>query len=164
MSFASRVRIPLQPGTIVAVTLALGLGLGWAFREYAFAQEKALVTSRTVNLDQVKMTEYKDRDKAVGQIGVYVAGDAPRSAQFVTGRFVLDPGQTPHLPHKHVEEEVMIIESGTGEIFCNGETTKVGPGSVMFTAPNDPHGIVNTGKTPLVFYFVKWESKAKPGG
>ena len=52
-------------------------------------------------------------------------------------------------------------ESGTGEIFCDGKTTKVGPGSVMYTTPNAPHGITNTGKEPIVFYFVKWEGAAK---
>ena len=40
------------------------------------------------------------------------------------GRFVLDAGQTPHAPHEHQEEEVMIIESGTGEIFCDGPGEK----------------------------------------
>jgi mannose-6-phosphate isomerase-like protein (cupin superfamily) len=55
----------------------------------------------------------------------------------------------------------MIVESGSGEIFCDGKTTKVGPGSVMFTTPNAPHGITNTGDTPLVFYFVKWTSRPR---
>jgi mannose-6-phosphate isomerase-like protein (cupin superfamily) len=147
--------------TVVVAAVALALGLGWMSREFTFAQEKAAVRSQTVTLDQVKMKDYSDQGKQVGQIGIYLEGDAPRSSKFVTGRFVLDPGQTPHAPHTHVEEEVMIVESGHGEIFCDGKTTKVGPGSVMFTTPNDPHGIVNTGKTPLVFYFVKWEAKGK---
>ena len=73
----------------------------------------------------------------------------------------IDPGKTPHAPHTHVEEEIMIVESGRGEIFCDGKTTKVGPGSVMFTTPNAPHGITNTGETPLVFYFVKWAPRPK---
>jgi mannose-6-phosphate isomerase-like protein (cupin superfamily) len=154
-------RSGFRPETIVVSVVALALGLGWLSREFAFAQEKAAVRSQTVTLDQVKMKDYSDQGKQVGKIGIYLDGDAPRSSKFVTGRFVLDPGQTPHAPHTHVEEEVMIIESGHGEILCDGKTTKVGPGSVMFTTPNDPHGIVNTGKTPLVFYFVKWEAKGK---
>ncbi len=77
----------------------------------------------------------------------------------MTGRYVLDPGKTPHKPHTHAEEEVMIVESGRGEIFCDGKTTQVGPGSVMYTTPNAPHGIVNTGKEPIVFYFIKWAGK-----
>ena len=50
----------------------------------------------------------------------------------------------------------MIIERGHGEILCDGKTTKIGPGSVMYTAPNAPHGITNTGSEPIVFYYVKW--------
>ena len=79
-------------------------------------------------------------------------GDTPASTKFVTGRLVLDAGQTPHPPHTHVEEEVMIIESGNGEITCDGKVTQIGPGSIMYTTPEVPHGIVNTGETPLVFY------------
>ena len=75
------------------------------------------------------------------------------------GMCVLDPGSSPHPPHQHPEEEFMIVASGSGEIFCDGKTTKVGPGSVMYTTPNAPHGIVNTGDKPLTFYFVKWVPK-----
>jgi mannose-6-phosphate isomerase-like protein (cupin superfamily) len=53
----------------------------------------------------------------------------------------------------------MIIESGHGEILCDGTTTKVGPGSVMYTTPNAPHGITNTGREPIVFYYIKWSSR-----
>lgn len=85
--------------------------------------------------------------------------DTPASTKFVTGRLVLNAGQSPHPPHVHVEEEVMVIEEGHGEIFCDGKTTKVGPGSIMYTTPNASHGIVNTGDAPLVFTFIKWAGK-----
>jgi mannose-6-phosphate isomerase-like protein (cupin superfamily) len=149
-----------RPQTIALSALALALALGWASRELAHAQAKADVRSQTVNLAQVKMNDYSYEGKPAGRIGVYVDGDTPASTRFVTGRFVLDAGKTPHTPHTHAEEEVMVVESGDGEIFCDGKTTKVGPGSVMYTAPDAPHGIVNTGSTPLVFYFIKWAGKA----
>ncbi|HWE36410.1 MAG TPA: cupin domain-containing protein [Isosphaeraceae bacterium] len=117
------------------------------------------VGSKTVTLDGVEMKDFRYQNETVGKVGLYVSGDTPASTKFVTGRFVLEPGKTPHAPHVHPEEEVMIVESGKGEIFCDGKTTKVGPGSVMYTTPNAPHGITNTGDTPLVFYFVKWEAK-----
>jgi len=151
-----------RPATLIPSALALILGLGWATREVAFALEKAdLVRSQTVTLDQVEMKEDRYEGQPVGKIGFYMKGDSPGSSNFVTGRYAIDPGKTPHAPHTHVEEEIMIVESGHGEIFCDGKTTMVGPGSVMFTTPNAPHGINNTGKTPLVFYFVKWAPPAK---
>jgi mannose-6-phosphate isomerase-like protein (cupin superfamily) len=139
--------------------LAVILAAGWSYREMAFARERAgEVKSTTINLDQVEMAGFADKGETVGQNGVYVAGDTPASTKFVTGRFVLQPGKSPHAPHTHAEEEVMIIERGHGEILCDGKTTKIGPGSVMYTTPNAPHGITNTGSEPIVFYYVKWES------
>jgi mannose-6-phosphate isomerase-like protein (cupin superfamily) len=140
--------------------LVLFLAVGWSYREVAFAVGGAReVASGTINLDQVEMKSHMDKGELVGKNGVYVAGDTPASTKFVTGRFILQPGKSPHAPHTHAEEEVMIIESGHGEIFCDGKTTKIGPGSVMYTTPNAPHGITNTGDEPIVFYYIKWEGR-----
>jgi mannose-6-phosphate isomerase-like protein (cupin superfamily) len=140
--------------------LALVLAAGWSYREVAFAfDEGHRATSGTINLDQVEMKSFTDNGELVGKNGVYLAGDTPASNKFVTGRFVLQAGKSPHAPHTHAEEEVMIIENGHGEIVCDGKTTKIGPGSVMYTTPNVPHGITNTGSEPIVFYYVKWESR-----
>jgi mannose-6-phosphate isomerase-like protein (cupin superfamily) len=141
--------------------LALVLAAGWLYRESVWGIEQARqVSSGTINLDGVAMNAFADKGDPVGKIGVYISGDTPASSKFVTGRFVLAPGKSPHAPHMHPEEEVMIVESGNGEIFCDGKTTKVGPGSVMYTTPNAAHGITNTGSEPIVFYFVKWASKS----
>jgi len=72
------------------------------------------------------------------------------------GMCVLEPGSSPHPPHQHPEEEFMIVASGTGEIECAGKTTKVGPGAMMYCAGNVVHGITNTGKLPMTFYWSKW--------
>jgi mannose-6-phosphate isomerase-like protein (cupin superfamily) len=141
-------------------SLALILAVGWCCREVAFAlDDSGRAASGTINLDQVEMKSFTDKGEPVGKNGVYLAGDTPASTKFVTGRFVLEAGKSPHAPHTHAEEEVMIIESGHGEIFCDGKTTKIGPGSVMYTTPNVSHGITNTGTEPIVFYYVKWESR-----
>lgn len=150
-----------RPQSVALGALVLVLGFGWISRERSFAAERRaeILKSQTVTLDKVKMTDYSDRGSVVGKLGIYLAGDTPESSKFVTGRLVLDAGKTPHPPHTHVEEEIMVIEQGTGEIDVDGKITKVGPGSVMYTTPNVSHGIVNTGKTPIVFYFIKWAGK-----
>ena len=148
--------------TVVLSALAFALALGWAARERAFAKALAdAVKSETVNLDAVTMKDDNQAGTLVGHNGVYFLGDTPASTKFATGRYVIEPGKTPHAPHTHAEEEVMIVESGRGEIFCDGKTTKVGPGSAMYTAPNAPHGIVNIAEAPLVFYYIKWAPGAK---
>jgi mannose-6-phosphate isomerase-like protein (cupin superfamily) len=156
---------PIVPSSrsIVFAVVAVALALGWLSRELAFARERAQaaeVKSITVPLADVKMSDYSYGGKVVGKVGIYLDGDTPASRKFVTGRLKLDAGESPHPPHTHPEEEVMIIESGRGEIVCDGKTTKVGPGSVMYSTPNVPHGITNTGSEPILFYFIKWESAA----
>jgi len=88
-------------------------------------------------------------------------GPTDELSGMVAGMAVLDPGSTPHPPHQHPEEEFMIVASGTGEIECAGKITKVGPGAMMYCAGNVVHGITNTGKVPLTFYFQKWLGKAR---
>lgn len=155
-----RLIVAARSRRLVPYVVALALAVGWAAREIALASERAEeVKSQTVTLKDVTMDPYEYEGTLCGKIGVYIQGDTPGSQKFVTGRFVLDAGKSPHAPHVHAEEEVMIVESGQGEIFCDGKTTKIGPGSVMYSTPNVPHGITNTGKEPIVFYFVKWEAK-----
>jgi mannose-6-phosphate isomerase-like protein (cupin superfamily) len=155
---SARLRPRIQ--TIAFATIAVILAIGWASRERAFAAQKAeILKSQTITLDKVTMIDLSDRGSVVGKLGIYLAGDTPGSSKFVTGRALIDPGKTPHLPHKHPEEEIMVIEQGQGEIDVNGQITKIGPGSVMYTTPNVSHGIVNTGNIPIVFYFIKWVGK-----
>ena len=138
-------------------TLVLALASGWACRELAHARDRApALASRTINVDQLKMSVYKNEGNPVGQIGLYTEGETPGCSSLVTGRFIIDPGKSPHPPHVHEDEEVLIVASGEGEIICDGKTTPVGPGSVMYSTPNVPHGINNTGQQPLTFYFVKF--------
>ena len=140
--------------------MALVLAAGWSYREVAFARYGPS-NSRPPRSTSIKSrwSPCPDKGETVGKNGVYLAGDTPASTKFVTGRFTLPAGKTPHAPHTHPEEEIMIIESGHGEILCDGKTTKIGPGSVMYTTPNAQHGITNTGDEPIVFYYVKWESR-----
>ena len=41
----------------------------------------------------------------------------------------LNPGKSPHPPHKHPNEELIIIREGTVETLSGGEWKRVGPGS-----------------------------------
>jgi len=151
----------LRPSTALPSLLAVALAAGWGWREVVHAQAgQAITPSQTVTLEDVAMKVYFDGDKPVGRIGLYLEGETQASRSLVTGRFVIDPGKSPHAPHVHPDEEILIVESGRGEIFCDGKTTKVGPGSVMFSAPDVPHNITNTGTEPLTFYFMKWLPKA----
>ena len=78
----------------------------------------------------------------------------------------LNPGVSSHPPHKHPNEELVIIKEGTVEAMVNGELKKAGPGSVIFNASNELHSIRNTGTTPATYHVINWRSpgaqKAQP--
>lgn len=93
-----------------------------------------------------------------GDLRIYFEGATDQIRSVTAGSLRLKPGMTPHPPHTHPEEEFMVITEGSGEIFLDGKTVKVGVGSMMYCAANKSHGIVNTGKTPLLFYFYKWKA------
>jgi XRE family transcriptional regulator, regulator of sulfur utilization len=70
----------------------------------------------------------------------------------------LNPGESPHAPHKHADEELIVIKEGTVESFLNGLTQRVGPGSIIFQASNQMHGIKNVGTGPATYHVIKWNS------
>lgn len=92
-----------------------------------------------------------------GDLRIYFEGPTDQLKSMTAGSLLLKAGMTPHPPHQHPEEEFMVITEGTGEVSMEGKITKVGPGSMMYSAAGKLHGIVNTGKTPLLFYFYKWQ-------
>jgi XRE family transcriptional regulator, regulator of sulfur utilization len=68
----------------------------------------------------------------------------------------LNPGAQSHPPHRHFNEEVIIIDRGTVEAFGNGKWTRLGPGSVIFNASNTLHAIRNAGNTPTTYHVVSF--------
>jgi quercetin dioxygenase-like cupin family protein len=68
----------------------------------------------------------------------------------------LNPGEAAHAPHQHPEEEMIICKEGALDAFHNGQTKPMGPGSVLFLASNDLHGVRNIGGAPATYYVIKW--------
>jgi mannose-6-phosphate isomerase-like protein (cupin superfamily) len=93
------------------------------------------------------------------RVFVHYNGPTDQLSGMCTGMAVLDPGASPHPPHRHPEEEFLIVAGGTGEIECDGKVSAVGPGAIMYCAGNVLHGITNTGPVPLTFYWSKWMAR-----
>jgi quercetin dioxygenase-like cupin family protein len=70
----------------------------------------------------------------------------------------LPPGQASHEPHKHPNEEVIIVKEGTVEAFQAGQTRRLGPGSILFMASNELHAVKNVGDTPATYHVINWFS------
>jgi quercetin dioxygenase-like cupin family protein len=70
----------------------------------------------------------------------------------------LNPGESSHAPHQHVNEELVIVRQGTVESLNNGQLKRVGPGSVIFQASNQLHSIKNVGTEPAIYHVINWAS------
>ncbi len=68
----------------------------------------------------------------------------------------LNPGLMSHPPHRHVNEELIIIREGDCETLSDGKWVRVGPGSVVFNASNSLHGFRNVGTTPATYHVINW--------
>lgn len=73
---------------------------------------------------------------------------------------VLEPNAAPHPPHRHAGEEMFLIIAGTVEITVNGKATRLGPGSAVFVASNEEHGLHNAGTGPAQYFVVTLGAKA----
>lgn len=93
---------------------------------------------------------------AMGERRRYFFSPTATLDQFVVQMSSLDPGKSPHPPHQHVDEEMIMIKEGTLEISLNGKLQRVGPGSLVFVASNDLHGWTNVGTERANYWVLRW--------
>lgn len=127
---------------------------------FQFAALQALAAAASAKIPNATMEkgQAKLSKENFGDLRVYFDGPTDQLKGMTFGSLQLKPGMSPHPPHEHPEEEIMIVTEGTGEISVEGKVTKVGPGTSMYCSSGKLHGIVNTGKTPLLFYYMKWKA------
>ena len=123
--------------------------------------EKDVMGSRAVPWESLKAEPTK-----VGEVRHVFQAPTATLDELEAHITTLNPGESPHPPHKHPDEEVLFLKEGTVEAFVGGQTTRLGPGSVLFQASNQLHGLKNVGTVPAVYFVVKWNSpgmlKARP--
>jgi XRE family transcriptional regulator, regulator of sulfur utilization len=98
------------------------------------------------------------RNTTIGSVRTFFRSQTATLDELECHVTTLNPGEASHPPHKHPEEEILIIKEGTVEALVNGEKKKVGPGSVIFQASNQMHAIRNAGKIPATYHVFSWHS------
>ena len=77
----------------------------------------------------------------------------------------LNPNQSPHAPHTHYNEEVIVVKEGAVEAYVNGEWKPASTGTLIFFASNVPHTVRNIGSVPATYHVINWKAQgtaAKP--
>jgi XRE family transcriptional regulator, regulator of sulfur utilization len=108
--------------------------------------------------------EWTDADakpNAWGKVRQVVRTPTPTLDELEIHISTLDPGKSPHAPHQHGHEELLIIKEGTLETFQSGTTRRIGPGGIIFQASNELHNVTNVGSAPATYYVIGW---SVPGG
>ena len=67
----------------------------------------------------------------------------------------LDEGKSPHPPHRHAHEELMVLRTGTLEVLQNDSTRRAVAGSVIFMAAHELHGLRNPGPGPATYVVIR---------
>ena len=88
-----------------------------------------------------------------GERRIVFNSPTPTLANFEAHITTLNPGESPHPPHRHADEELMIVKEGKLETMQNGVTNIVTTGGIIFEASNELHGLRNVG-TNRATYFV----------
>jgi XRE family transcriptional regulator, regulator of sulfur utilization len=112
-----------------------------------------LMTSSVFDWAKIEATPTK-----IGALRKFFQAPTPTLDELECHVTTLNPGQTPHAPHQHPDEELIIVKEGTVESLVNGEARRVGPGSIIFQSSNQMHAIKNVGQTPATYFVVKWNS------
>lgn len=72
----------------------------------------------------------------------------------------LNPRRASHEPHRHPQEELIIVKEGTLEVHINGRTQVAGAGSTFFYASNDAHAVKNVGDTRATYWVINLATAA----
>jgi XRE family transcriptional regulator, regulator of sulfur utilization len=104
----------------------------------------------------------KVQKTAVGEVRSIVKGPTATLDELEMHVTTLNPGTASHPPHKHPNEELVILDSGTVEALVNGQWKRLGPGSVIFNASNVLHDLRNVGDTPAQYHVINWRTDKTP--
>ena len=80
---------------------------------------------------------------------------------------VLMPGACPHLPHRHLDEELLVVMSGAAELVVAKAPRDPDPkilsapaGSAIYYPPFQHHTIRNVSSEPVRYAMMRWKSPA----
>jgi quercetin dioxygenase-like cupin family protein len=122
--------------------------------------KKAILGSTAISWEEIEALPKKGRGRQVFQDPTATLDELELHVT------TLEVGGTPHPAHKHPDEEIVIIKTGTVEAMVGGQPKRLGPGSIIFQAANQMHSLRNVGDVPAVYHVIKWNSpgmlKARP--
>jgi uncharacterized cupin superfamily protein len=132
---------------LVATVAAI---LAWAGMALAQSTRKPVMHSSVFNWADLQVEPTK-----IGAHRSVFDNPTPGLGNFECHITTLNPGESPHPPHRHPDEELMIIKEGSLEALQGDKTNIVTTGGIVFEASNELHGLRNVGATPATYYVFR---------
>jgi XRE family transcriptional regulator, regulator of sulfur utilization len=136
---------------LIGVAATLGLVAAAGAVAQSAADTKAILGPTVFKWDDMKVTK-----TPTGEVRSLVRQPTATVDELEMHVTTLNPGVMSHPPHRHVNEELIIMDQGECETLSNGKWIKVGPGDVVFNASNSLHGFRNVGTTPATYHVINW--------
>jgi len=103
---------------------------------------------KLITYSEVNPTRF-DNGPARGVAARVVIGKTDGAANFCMRVFEIAPGG--HTPkHTHAWEHEMFVHAGEGEVYGNGQWSKMKAGNVIFLPGQEEHQLKNTGQEALL--------------
>jgi len=112
---------------------------------------KPVMHSSIFNWADLKVTPTKQ-----GERRTVFDAPTPTLSNFECHITTLNPGEMPHAPHRHADEELMIIKEGTLAALQGDKTNIVEAGGIIFEASNELHGLRNIGTNRATYFVIKY--------
>ncbi|MDF2385845.1 cupin domain-containing protein [Nostoc ellipsosporum NOK] len=144
-------RITQRDLAVAAAALVLGWGAS------ALAQRQAVLGPAVWDWNRLAVQKTD-----VGALRNLVRQPTATLAELEMHVTTLNPGLSSHPPHRHPNEELVIVDQGIVEALSGGKWERLGPGSVIFNASNAQHALRNVGGTPATYHVINWKTAATP--
>ena len=121
-------------------------------------------TARSTSLGILEQPTQKTRPPS-GALIRFFTGIPATPKQSELHLSVLSAGHSPHPPHAHVEEELLLVLDGVGEILITeddkseGRVEALHPGSFVYYPAYQHHTIRNRAHGPVTYVMFKWQSR-----
>jgi quercetin dioxygenase-like cupin family protein len=138
---------------LIALATAVFTAGGFALAQQSFPVGKSWaidwnsVPAKTTNVGTLR-TFFKGPTATLADLDVHVT--------------TLTPGAASHQPHKHPNEEILIIKEGQATVLINGKWTTAGPGSIFYMGSNVPHAARNDSSAPVTYTVVNFRIPGAP--
>ena len=94
------------------------------------------------------------KTNATGSSRKFFEGPTPTLDLLECHASTLNPGATNHVILERPDDEVIIVKEGAIEAFVKDQWIRVGPGSVIYNAPNVPQAMRNVGDVPATYHVI----------